>query len=91
MVPGAAVYLQVWNIFQATPLGLSLKLSLHMWLCPCGSISRSTHSNTTGAWCPAPDSDALGLPVAPWLLTLKSSISGLIINFLVTYLQSLEF
>lgn len=91
MVLAAGVYLQVWNIFQATPLCLSLKLSLHMWLRPCGSISHSTHSNTTGAWCPAPDSDALGLPVVPWLLTLKSRISGLIINFLVTYLQSLEF
>lgn len=46
------VYLLVWNTSQATPLCLSMKLSLHMWLRPYGSISRSTHSNTTGAWYP---------------------------------------
>lgn len=55
------VYLLVWNTPQATPLCLSLELSLHMWLRPFGSISRSTHSNTTGAWCPHSELSALSL------------------------------
>lgn len=57
------VYLLVWNTSQATPLCLSLELSLHMWLHPYGSISRSTHSNTTGAWYPEPESSVLSVCV----------------------------
>ena len=76
-----------WNIFQATPLCLSLEHSLHMWIHPCGSISHSTHSNTTGAWCPQPESDALML----FILALKCWNYGLIINFLAADQQSREF